>query len=121
MRREATVADSSDYQTVYASEERGGSVAAPTAGLHFTDESESTCQRSFSSWTVCKLNASRTPTVLSELRSKGMKTTNVCLHVGAGTFKPVSAETAAEHEMHEERFSVPRKAVRDILVSESFG
>ena len=50
-----------------------------------------------------------------------MKTTNVCLHVGAGTFKPVSAETAAEHEMHEEKFSVPRKAVRDLLVSECFG
>lgn len=59
--------------------------------------------------------------VLAELRSKGMKTTNVCLHVGAGTFKPVSAETAAEHEMHEEKFSVPRKAVRDLLVSKCLG
>jgi S-adenosylmethionine:tRNA ribosyltransferase-isomerase len=73
--------DAERYQTVFAREE--GSVAAPTAGLHFT------------------------PELLSTLEQQGVKRAEVLLHVGAGTFKPVEVEDPAEHVMHEERFSVP--------------
>jgi S-adenosylmethionine:tRNA ribosyltransferase-isomerase len=75
---EATDADR--YQTVFARE--SGSVAAPTAGLHFT------------------------PELLSRLEAKGVRRAEVVLHVGAGTFKPVDVEDPAEHVMHEEAFSV---------------
>lgn len=74
-------ADVDRYQTVYASE--SGSVAAPTAGLHFT------------------------PELLAELPGRGVRRADVVLHVGAGTFKPVEVEDPAQHVMHEERFSVP--------------
>lgn len=70
--------DRSHYQTTYASEHELGSVAAPTAGLHFT------------------------PGVIGSLHSKGVETTEVTLHVGAGTFKPVESETLEEHPMHHE-------------------
>ena len=69
---------SARYQTVYAAEE--GSVAAPTAGLHFTAD------------------------LLSTLKAKGLAIEEVTLHVGYGTFKPVTADTLDEHVMHEERF-----------------
>jgi S-adenosylmethionine:tRNA ribosyltransferase-isomerase len=68
------------YQTVFARE--SGSVAAPTAGLHFT------------------------PELLARLEAKGVRRAEVVLHVGAGTFKPVEAEDPAEHAMHEELFCV---------------
>ena len=68
------------YQTVFAREP--GSVAAPTAGLHFT------------------------PELLARLESKGVKRAEVVLHVGAGTFKPVDVEDPGEHVMHEEVFAV---------------
>ncbi len=68
------------YQTVYA--RRMGAVAAPTAGLHFTDE------------------------LLAQLRDKGVRSAYVTLHVGAGTFKPVKAENLADHKIHSERFSL---------------
>jgi S-adenosylmethionine:tRNA ribosyltransferase-isomerase len=68
------------YQTVYSKHE--GSVAAPTAGLHFT------------------------PSLLNDLKSKGIDTAEVTLHVGAGTFKPVKASVIQEHEMHAEHFEV---------------
>lgn len=68
--------DRSDYQTVYA--EHDGSVAAPTAGLHFT------------------------PTLLDAIRAKGVSTHAVTLHVGAGTFLPVKVDDIAEHRMHSE-------------------
>jgi S-adenosylmethionine:tRNA ribosyltransferase-isomerase len=68
------------YQTVFAKE--SGSVAAPTAGLHFT------------------------PELLARLETKGVKRAEVVLHVGAGTFKPVEAEDPAAHVMHEEAFSL---------------
>ena len=74
-------ADVDRYQTVYASE--SGSVAAPTAGLHFT------------------------PELLGALNACGVRRADVVLHVGAGTFKPVEVEDPAQHVMHEERFSVP--------------
>jgi S-adenosylmethionine:tRNA ribosyltransferase-isomerase len=68
--------DRRDYQTVYAQED--GSVAAPTAGLHFT------------------------PELLARLRETGVATEFVTLHVGAGTFLPVKTEAVAEHRMHPE-------------------
>lgn len=77
-------ADAERYQTVYASE--SGSVAAPTAGLHFT------------------------PELLDALAARGVRRANVVLHVGAGTFKPVEADDPADHVMHEERWSLPTDA-----------
>ena len=69
-------ADHRDYQTVYAA--NPGAVAAPTAGLHFTEE------------------------LLDEIRDAGVETAYLTLHVGLGTFRPVSVEEIADHEMHEE-------------------
>jgi S-adenosylmethionine:tRNA ribosyltransferase-isomerase len=74
-------ADLDRYQTVYARE--AGSVAAPTAGLHFTSE------------------------LLATLEARGVRRAEVVLHVGAGTFKPVEVVDPAEHAMHEERFTIP--------------
>jgi S-adenosylmethionine:tRNA ribosyltransferase-isomerase len=74
-------ADVERYQTVYA--DSPGSVAAPTAGLHFT------------------------PELLAALDRKGVRRADVVLHVGAGTFKPVEVDDPAKHVMHEERFSLP--------------
>jgi S-adenosylmethionine:tRNA ribosyltransferase-isomerase len=78
------VADLERYQTVYARE--SGSVAAPTAGLHFTDE------------------------LLAEMERRGVKRADVILHVGAGTFKPVEVDDPADHVMHEESYSISAKA-----------
>jgi S-adenosylmethionine:tRNA ribosyltransferase-isomerase len=72
------------YQTVYAKE--SGSVAAPTAGLHFT------------------------PELLDSLESKGVRRADVLLHVGAGTFRPVETEHPADHVMHEESYTLPARA-----------
>ena len=72
------------YQTVYANE--SGSVAAPTAGLHFTKE------------------------VLDRLAMKGVARADIVLHVGAGTFKPVEVEDPAQHVMHEESYWIPGAA-----------
>jgi S-adenosylmethionine:tRNA ribosyltransferase-isomerase len=77
-------ADAERYQTVYARET--GSVAAPTAGLHFTDE------------------------LLRELEHRGVRRAEVVLHVGAGTFKPVEVDDPAAHVMHEEWYSIPPAA-----------
>jgi S-adenosylmethionine:tRNA ribosyltransferase-isomerase len=74
-------ADAERYQTVYATD--SGSVAAPTAGLHFTEE------------------------LLDSLARKGVKRADVVLHVGAGTFKPVDVEHPADHVMHEESYVLP--------------
>lgn len=87
--REASENDISRYQTVFA--RNNGSVAAPTAGLHFT------------------------PEVLSSLAKKNIKTDSVTLHVGAGTFKPVSSETIGEHHMHFEQVIVPVKLLQEII------
>tara|TARA_R110002072_G_scaffold42064_1_gene117339 strand:- start:54161 stop:55324 length:1164 start_codon:yes stop_codon:yes gene_type:complete len=70
--------DRAHYQTVYASDDELGSVAAPTAGLHFT------------------------PAVLDGLKARSVRTSEVVLHVGAGTFKPVESDTLDEHPMHAE-------------------
>ncbi|MCZ8514611.1 tRNA preQ1(34) S-adenosylmethionine ribosyltransferase-isomerase QueA [Paenibacillus filicis] len=76
------------YQTVYARHE--GSAAAPTAGLHFTKE------------------------YLHKLEQKGIQLAYVTLHVGLGTFRPVSAETVEAHEMHEEYYEVPQETADKI-------
>jgi S-adenosylmethionine:tRNA ribosyltransferase-isomerase len=84
-------ADAERYQTVYASER--GSVAAPTAGLHFTRE------------------------LLAELEARGVRRAEVVLHVGAGTFRPVEVDDPSQHVMHEERYVVPEEtaeAVNDV-------
>jgi S-adenosylmethionine:tRNA ribosyltransferase-isomerase len=84
MTRPDTAADADRYQTVYAREP--GSVAAPTAGLHFT------------------------PALLDALAGRGVVRADIVLHVGAGTFKPVEADDPARHVMHEERYTVPSAA-----------
>ncbi|MEM6769404.1 MAG: S-adenosylmethionine:tRNA ribosyltransferase-isomerase [Bacteroidota bacterium] len=83
--RDTEAADHDRYQTVFAKTE--GSVAAPTAGLHFT------------------------PYVLDSLAAKQIDWAEITLHVGAGTFKPVDSETLADHTMHREYFSVSRDFV----------
>ncbi|MBA2668969.1 MAG: tRNA preQ1(34) S-adenosylmethionine ribosyltransferase-isomerase QueA [Gemmatimonadetes bacterium] len=82
------VNDAERYQTVYARE--GGSVAAPTAGLHFT------------------------PELLASLKSRGLQMTSVTLHVGPGTFKPVETESVEDHPMHSERFSITPEAAEAV-------
>ncbi len=94
-RRAADDADRSDYQTVYA--DPAGSVAAPTAGLHFTQA------------------------LMERLAAAGIGLTRVTLHVGAGTFLPVKVERVDEHEMHAERGEVPSRAVDDIRATRAAG
>ena len=93
--REVDSQDAERYQTVYGREE--GSVAAPTAGLHFT------------------------PAVLQSLEQKGVKIARIVLHVGVGTFRPVEVEDPAEHVMHEERFNVTDEAARAINAAKAAG
>ena len=81
-------ADAERYQTVYAKFD--GSVAAPTAGLHFTDA------------------------ILKQLKGKNIREEFVTLHVGAGTFKPVKSETMAQHEMHAEFIEVSKESIEAI-------
>lgn len=83
LNRDTEELDLERYQTLYARIK--GSVAAPTAGLHFTD------------------------TVLEQVRERGIDTCNVCLHVGAGTFVPVKSEYIADHKMHTEPFEVTKE------------
>jgi len=86
--RAADAADRERYQTVYARE--SGSVAAPTAGLHFTGE------------------------LLDKLEQRGIERAAVTLHVGIGTFRPVEVDDPAEHHMHRERYHVPDAVVEAI-------
>jgi len=86
IRREPTALDRERYQTVMA--RVPGSVAAPTAGLHFTER------------------------LLARLEARGIQRTAVTLHVGPGTFLPMRAEDVALHRMHEERYDVPPDAAR---------
>ncbi|HEX6170093.1 MAG TPA: S-adenosylmethionine:tRNA ribosyltransferase-isomerase [Chitinophagaceae bacterium] len=89
IKREAETSDAERYQTVYAHHE--GSVAAPTAGLHFTN------------------------TVLKKLKERNIDTDFVTLHVGAGTFKPVKTELMKDHEMHAEHFTISKSTIQNIL------
>lgn len=86
--REDSSADRERYQTVYAQER--GSVAAPTAGLHFT------------------------PEILSCIRERGIDTAEVTLHVGLGTFQPVRSEKVEEHQLHSEAYSISAEAAHKI-------
>jgi S-adenosylmethionine:tRNA ribosyltransferase-isomerase len=89
IKREAEKSDSERYQTLYAHYE--GSVAAPTAGLHFTER------------------------VFEKLKEKKIDKDFVTLHVGAGTFKPVKSEIMQEHEMHAEYFTVSKSLVQNLV------
>lgn len=89
LNRESEEIDKERYQTVYSLRE--GSVAAPTAGLHFTDK------------------------VFEQLKAKNIATSNVTLHVGAGTFKPVQTEYVKEHEMHSEFFTVSQTTLENLM------
>ncbi|HEX6599673.1 MAG TPA: tRNA preQ1(34) S-adenosylmethionine ribosyltransferase-isomerase QueA [Gemmatimonadaceae bacterium] len=93
--RSDAASDVERYQTVYARE--AGSVAAPTAGLHFT------------------------PSLLEELARRGVRRADVVLHVGAGTFKPVETEDPAEHPMHEEHYLIPEETARDVAATKAAG
>jgi S-adenosylmethionine:tRNA ribosyltransferase-isomerase len=90
MKRAADKTDAERYQTVYAQE--SGSVAAPTAGLHFSEQ------------------------LLQSLSSRGIQPLYVTLHVGAGTFMPVKSKKLADHHMHEEFIEVPAAVVESLLV-----
>ncbi|WP_372641196.1 S-adenosylmethionine:tRNA ribosyltransferase-isomerase [Ancylomarina sp.] len=93
LNRDTENSDLVRYQTVYSKHE--GSVAAPTAGLHFTDS------------------------VFSRLDTNGVKRAELTLHVGAGTFKPVKVELIGDHEMHTEHIQVNIKSLQQIIDSEN--
>lgn len=85
--------DRERYQTIYARER--GSVAAPTAGLHFTSE------------------------ILARMRARGIETAEITLHVGLGTFQPVHSERVEEHRMHAEAYSISEEAAEKIRRAKS--
>lgn len=91
----ADKSDETRYQTVYA--KTPGAVAAPTAGLHFTDD------------------------VLARLKAKGVDTAFVTLHVGAGTFQPVRVERLSEHVMHSEWYTIDEETVRKVNEAKAAG
>ncbi len=95
IKRSDTAQDRDDYQTVYAKHE--GSVAAPTAGLHFTKE------------------------LIAKLKEAGHGIEKLTLHVNYATFKPVQAEDVTEHHMHEETYSVPKEVWDDIQKARNDG
>lgn len=85
--------DAERYQTIYSKEV--GSVAAPTAGLHFTQK------------------------IIKQLEEKGVKIGYITLHVGVGTFRPVKSELIEDHDMHTEYFSIPKETTELILKAKS--
>jgi S-adenosylmethionine:tRNA ribosyltransferase-isomerase len=93
LNRKSEDSDKITYQTIYSKLQ--GSVAAPTAGLHFTDE------------------------VIKRIQSKNIKTDFITLHVGAGTFHPVKTDNAAEHKMHTEYFIINRNNIKNLI--DNFG
>lgn len=95
LNRESEDSDLEDYQTVYAKVK--GSVAAPTAGLHFT------------------------PEVFEDLKAHNIETAKLTLHVGAGTFRPVKSDKIGEHPMHSEPFSVTREVIEKLIESKKRG
>ncbi len=92
LNRSTEAADSTDYQTVYSHIE--GSVAAPTAGLHFTDE------------------------LLDRISRRGIPRRELTLHVGAGTFQPVKSDTIGEHVMHSEWIAVDRSLIAELAATD---
>jgi S-adenosylmethionine:tRNA ribosyltransferase-isomerase len=95
LHRESEQCDADDYQTVYSKIQ--GSVAAPTAGLHFT------------------------PQLMESIRANGVEIKELTLHVGAGTFQPVKSETIGEHPMHTETFELPQNVLKSIIDAISNG
>lgn len=95
IKRPDTTADKKDYQTVYA--KKKGSVAAPTAGLHFTGK------------------------LLAQLQREGHSLAKVTLHVGQATFKPVEAENIEDHPMHFEDYEIPAASARAITAAKEKG
>jgi S-adenosylmethionine:tRNA ribosyltransferase-isomerase len=95
IRREPSALDELRYQTVYAEAE--GSVAAPTAGLHFT------------------------PRLMEHLQSSGVRVEGLDLQVGPGTFKPVEVDDPSRHEMHPERYEIPLRLARGIAETRATG
>ena len=93
--RDQIEADKERYQTVYASQP--GAAAAPTAGLHFT------------------------PQIFDALQQKGVSKAELTLHVGLGTFRPVSAEIITDHEMHHERYTISAEAAGTINTAKKAG
>jgi S-adenosylmethionine:tRNA ribosyltransferase-isomerase len=93
--RDDREADRDRYQTIYAS--RRGSVAAPTAGLHFTDE------------------------LFREIDARGVERAEVTLHVGYGTFEPIRTDVVEEHRLHPEPFSIDQTAARTIASAQREG
>lgn len=93
--REVTAADSADYQTVFAQET--GAIAAPTAGLHFTQE------------------------LLKELDEAGIRSTFLTLHIGPGTFTPLRAPEVEQHSMEAEWYTIPPDALRAIELTRRVG
>lgn len=89
LNREATNEDKEDYQTIYAKQE--GSVASPTAGLHFTEKT------------------------FEDLKQKKIASNFITLHVGAGTFKPVSSELIIDHVMHAEKVAIPKQVIQNLI------
>lgn len=89
LKRAAEKKDDKTYQTVYSYVD--GSVAAPTAGLHFT------------------------PKLMEQIRSKGLNSAEVTLHVGAGTFRPIKSSAIVDHQMHSEFISLPKNTIEKIL------
>jgi S-adenosylmethionine:tRNA ribosyltransferase-isomerase len=89
LKREANAEDELRYQTIYAQHQ--GSVAAPTAGLHFSEK------------------------VFQSLKNKNIAIKNITLHVGAGTFKPITTEFVTEHEMHQEQIMISKGTVDFLL------
>jgi len=89
LKRKSEHVDKHRYQTVYSKIK--GSVAAPTAGLHFSEP------------------------VMKSIKNKGIKTAEITLHVGAGTFRPVQTETVDKHEMHTEHFAVSKETLKRLI------
>ena len=92
---EATREDNKKYQTIYAKYD--GSAAAPTAGLHFTEE------------------------LIEKIKEKGIEIANVTLHVGIGTFRPVKVENVEEHEMHSEHYYIKKEDADKINLAKKNG
>jgi S-adenosylmethionine:tRNA ribosyltransferase-isomerase len=93
IKRKPTPKDKEMYQTVYATER--GSVAAPTAGLHFSKE------------------------LLEDIKSRGIKTAFITLHIGLGTFRPIMVEDLTRHQMDSEYYHVPEKTANIINLAKS--
>jgi len=96
-KRAADAEDREDYQTLFSDPERRGSVAAPTAGLHFTER------------------------LFAALEARGVQTTQLTLHVGAGTFLPVKTENVAEHIMHAEWYEISDESAAAINAAKAAG